>query len=886
MGVMSSRGFVSCCAGVLVVAVASMLVCSATVLAAGPPVIDGESVSHVGTASATLSAQINPEESASTYRFEYGPTEAYGSRVPLSDATVGSGGEDVTVSQPLSGLQAGSVYHYRVIATSSEGTTEGSDKTLKTYALESAGGESCPNAGIRQTQFSTYLPDCRAYELVSPVDKEGASIGAAASGGTVSSGDGSAVKYDSSVGFGDVQGFEGHGAEYVSSRGPGGWTTHAISPKQASVALGVYTSSQYEAFSEDLSKGVFFGYTPVVPGHPNVEHATNLYLRSDVLAGPLGNYELLTDSVVPVPAESDVPQPYQANVAYVGASADFSHVVFQSDNDMTVEAAGLSPALPKVYEWFDGTVRLVGILPDGKPAEGSVGGRGAGGGESSLYYQHNWTLNSVSADGSRVVFEATPFRKRAAEGYAEVEGDLYMRVDGRETVRLNASERSSSKPDPSGPQPAQFFGATPDDSKVFFITEGLLTDDASGRRNLYMYDINAPAGKHLTLLSVDEQPCGGCSGSPVMEGDFLYGSSEDRATHVLPDGISRDGSYVYFIGRSPLVAGQLPLKYEEEELYVWHNGVVRAITKHFEKYAGGTGWGERKPETQNEFRITPDGRYAVFTAGGRSQVELEAAFRAAGLGVPPPPFHSEVFLYSYETERLRCVSCNPSGADSEGNSHLNNEQADLSAAGGTIITQYLSRPLSDDGSYVFFETDSALLPQDTNGERDVYEYDSRSGELRLVSSGACGCVSTFVDASRDGSSVFFTTHQKLVVSDVDDSADMYVARIDGGIQSQNGLLVAPCEGDDCQGPAKLSPVFSLPSSSTFAGVGNAVQPVSVSVKHRSKGLTDAQKLRRALAVCRRKPKRGRRVCEARAKHRYGAGHVSRSRTHKSRRVGA
>jgi hypothetical protein len=873
---MSSRGFGLRCTGVMVGVFVFLLLGSGSALAAGPPVIDGESVSHVGTASATLSAQINPEESATTYHFEYGPSEAYGSRAPVSEAQVGSGGEDVTVTQALSGLAPGNVYHYRVVATSGGGAVDGADMTLKTYAVEGSGGEVCPNAAIRQTQFSTYLPNCRAYELVSPVDKEGASVSAASRGGTVSSADGDAIKYDSNVGFGDVQGFEGHGAEYVSSRGTDGWTTHAINPKQTSVAIGLYTTSQYEAFSEDLSKGVFFGYTPVLPGYPNVEHATNLYLRNDVLTGLPGSYQLLTDSIAPVPAESDFPQEEQANVAYVGASADFSHVVFQSNNDMTVEAAGLSSALPKVYEWFDGTVRLVGILPDGKPAEGSVGGRGGGGGQYNLYKIHNWTLNSVSTDGSRVVFEAAPFLEGLhGEGYLEVEGDLYMRVEGTETVQLNESERST--PDPSGPQSAEFVGATPDDSKVFFITKGLLTDDASGVRNLYMYDVNAPSGKHLTLLSVDNEPCGGCA-------------EQERASYVMPDGISRDGNYVYFLGGEPLVAGQPAVSYPEEELYVWHDGVVRAITKHFKQKYSGTGWGEYIPERQNEFRITPDGRFAVFTVGGALEgqvVELEAAYRAADLELPPRPFHHEVFLYSYATDKLRCVSCNPSGASSEGDSGLSDygKQSDVSVAGATV-TQYLSHPLSDDGRYVFFETASALLPQDTNGEYDVYEYDTQSDELRLVSSGACGCISTFVDASRDGSSVFFTTHQKLVASDVDSSADMYVARVDGGIQSQNELPVASCEGDDCQGPAKSSPVFSLPSSSTFAGVGNAVQPVGGSVKVRSKGSINAQKLKRALVACRRKPRPGRRSCEARAKHRYGMGRVGRSRRVKSRRVGA
>jgi hypothetical protein len=873
--VMSSRGLAIGCVGGLSGLLVSLLVWSAPALAAGLPVVDGESVSHVGIESAKLSAQVNPEESATTYRFEYGTSEAYGSRMPLSsEAPVGSGGEDVTVSQPLSGLAPGTVYHYRVVASNTEGTTDGTDRTLKIYSLPS-GTESCPNASIRDTQFSTYLPDCRAYELVSPVDKEGANVTAMRGGGTRSSFTGDAVKFDSDVGFGDVQGVEGIGYEYASSRGADGWTTHAINPKQDSLALGLYTSSQYVAFSEDLRRGVYIAYKPVLPGHPNVEHATNLYLRSDTLSAPPGSYELLTDSVGPVPPEAALPPvPGGGSVGFADASADLTHVIFQSQNDMTPEAEGLSLERFKLYEWANGSVRLAGILPDGKPAEASVAGRGAGGGEGSgesAHYGHNWSVNTISANGSRVVFEAAPFTfVKTGEGdEAEAfEGNLYMRIDGRETIQLNVSERST--PDPAGPQPAEFFGATGDDSKVLFASNELLTNDASGNRNIYMYDVNAPTGKHLTLISVDSEP----------NGNDRFGSGS--GTNVLYGGISGDGSYVYFEDETALVAGQPRLK-TESELYVWHNGVVRAIVEHGPITDGRPrNWGENGPFTHNsEFRVTPDGRHAMFVVGTLQQ-EMESAAALAGIEVPRPLL-PELFVYDYETGKLACASCNPSGAGPEGDTGIQ-VQADFRPF-DSDPSDYLTRALSSDGRHAFFDTENALLPQDTNGKRDVYEYDTQTGEVHLISGGTCGCDSTFVDASADGSSVFFTTHQSLVRADVDSSADMYVARVGGGIPSQNELPRGSCEGDDCQGPARLAPVFSLPASSTFAGVGNTPPSAGGPVSPRSRALSSAQRLKRALRLCRKKPGGKRRVCEARARRRYGAGGASRARVHKSSRVG-
>jgi hypothetical protein len=845
------------------------LTAASAAFAAGAPVIDGESVAHVGTESASVSAQINPAEVATTYHFEYGSSEAYGSRMPLSsEAPVGSGGEDVTVSQPLSGLTPGTVYHYRVVASNAEGTTHGTDMTMKTYSLPSA-SETCPNAGIRETQFSTYLPDCRAYEMVSPAEKEGSNVESIPDGGTRSAPDGSAIKFDTSVGFGEVQGVEGLGFEYVSVRGADSWETHAINPKQASIPIGVFATAQYQGFSEDLSKGVFFGYTPVLPGHPNVEHASNLYLRSDVLTAGGGSYELLTDSVSPVPAQSPVPGGEEGTVAYADASADFSHVLFQSDDDLTPGAEGLSSELPKLYEWVNGTERLAGILPDGKPAEGSVAGRGAGGPNNE---KHNWSLNTISADGSRVIFTAAPFVRGSNGGSIAFEGNLYMRIDGRETIQLNVSERST--PDPSGPQPAEFVAATPDDSKVLFITNGLLTDNAAGERNLYMYDMNASPGKHVRLISVDEEP----------------GDNGAHAVALISNGLSEDGSYVYFLGQNMLVSGQPHIEDNEEyELYVWHNGLVRPLVRHqthFINSGGGRAviWGETGPYSgYSEARVTSDGRHAIFVT--KSQVELDSASELAGIQAPRP-LHEEVFLYSYETNKLECASCNPSGAGPEGVTQLYRKE-DLSGANTFITggTDYLTRAMSDDGRYVFFQTENALVPQDTNGWNDVYEYDAVTGEVRLISAGTCGCNSTFVDASADGSSVFFTTHQKLVRADIDTSADMYVARVDGGIQSQNEPPPAPCEGDDCQGPAKLAPVFSLPASATFAGVGNTPPSAGGLATPRARPLTSAQKLARALRACRGKPKPERMVCEAKARRAYRARRASRARAHRSRRAG-
>jgi sugar lactone lactonase YvrE/phosphodiesterase/alkaline phosphatase D-like protein len=92
-----------------------------------------EAATSITPTTATLDGTVNPESAATTYHFEYGPTTSYGVRAPANeaeDASAGSGRTNVKVSQPISGLQLEQVYHYRLVATNSSGTTYGEDRTV------------------------------------------------------------------------------------------------------------------------------------------------------------------------------------------------------------------------------------------------------------------------------------------------------------------------------------------------------------------------------------------------------------------------------------------------------------------------------------------------------------------------------------------------------------------------------------------------------------------------------------------------------------------------------------------------------------------------------------------------------------------------------------
>jgi streptogramin lyase len=93
------------------------------------PTATTEAATNLKPTSATLNATVNPEGSETSYYFEYGETEAYGSKTEAKSA--GSGTSDLTKSESISGLKTATTYHFRVVATGA-GTVKGKDKTFTT----------------------------------------------------------------------------------------------------------------------------------------------------------------------------------------------------------------------------------------------------------------------------------------------------------------------------------------------------------------------------------------------------------------------------------------------------------------------------------------------------------------------------------------------------------------------------------------------------------------------------------------------------------------------------------------------------------------------------------------------------------------------------------
>lgn len=438
---------------------------------------------------------------------------------------------------------------------------------------------------------------------------------------------------------------------------------------------------------------------------------------------------------------------------------------------------------------------------------------------------------------------------------------------------------------------------TDDGSRVFWEAEG----------GLYMRDI--PKKETLLISHVGEEgnfEDASTDGSRVFYGGKMCEIKPSQAKGelecVVTDlgsnivGASDDGSRVYF------VAG--------DTLGLWHQGVTKMIASL--SSTDGPDWLTSSPARQTA-RVSSDGHWLAFM----SQKELTgASTRDAITGQPD----EEVYLYDAEGNRgagrLVCASCNPSGARPVGTLKI----ADASPLydgnniwpGGVTLAsdipgwtpmtgasaRYQSRYLSDSGR-LFFNSNDALVPQDVNGNWDVYQYEppgvgtcsatsvtfsERSdGCVGLISSGESAEESAFLDASSTGGDVFFLTSAKLSEQDVDSALDVYDAHecsVDEPCLPGSSVTRPACDtGDSCKAaPSPQPAVFGSPASATFAGTGNVISKgAGVTVKRKS--LTRAQKLARALRACKKKKKgRQRTTCIRQAKTRYAVKRSSKART--------
>jgi hypothetical protein len=632
------------------------------------------------------------------------------------------------------------------------------------------------------------LPDGRVFEQVSPVDKNESDVRFNSGVDAAFGGDGLVFTADGSFAGQPTAQFQ---TSYLARRGPGGWVTRGIQMPNGRV----YVQNGYVGYSADLSRGVirWMEDTPAGTYAAGAVSGLNMYMRDEASGG----FQLLNGTLSNA----------GSGVRFVWGSADFGKIGFETAAKLTTDSPCNGSSGVCAYEWDHGTVRLASVLPapENTPVKGGIGDANAPNGVGS-------TDNAVSSDGSRVFFST---------GIG-----LYAREDGAQTTLVSGSERTVGG-GVSG-QPVHFQGAEAahGDRVIFTTTNSLVDADTNETSDLYLYDFTKPAGKRLSLLSEDLDP-------EAPEGAAIAANSAGNVPNaggVLARSDSLDR--VYFVAENQIVAGAPEAP--GPKLYVWDDTGASPQVRFIAALSpeDARAWdGSSVQESQiiKPARISSNGRYIAFVS----------AAKLAGVDHDGQP---DVYRYDAQAQELACVSCSSDASPSQGSIRFDQSRI------GENIVNHLPRNVSDMGQ-VFFQTSRGLVPADSNGMVDVYEYEN--GGLFLLSGGSGSEDSYFLDASASGNDVFFDTRDQLVGWDEDANYDAYDARAGGGLP-EPPLAGPPCEGDSCQ-PAPVLPNDPTPASLTFNGPGNltaqsAVKKVSACPKGKA----------RVRGKCQKKPRKKRR----------------------------
>jgi hypothetical protein len=806
---------------------------SFTTPAAAPTIVSTSAT--FGATGATLHAEVNPNGADTTYRFEYGPTESYGTSVPVPDRGIGSGTSPDSVAQSITGLAANAEYHYRVVATNSVAPAgvNGPDETLRTFPTPTSG-----------------LPDGRHYEEVTPTIKHGPEAGAENVGEAryvVSSANGSKVVFQGTGPIGQTN--SGDDVFSVAERDPDGpWVVHAAVPRpEVGGQLNFGSYSQAEVFpSPDFSQIVFGTTGPFFSDQPGPE--TSGIYRTGAKAGGLVSWvnEPTTESPLPAVGANGA---MESDVVPVGGSPDFESFDFAFSGLLVPEdeprrpyvGNGVESSAWGFYEWNASTNRLVsaGILPNG--VEGPFGAvparyrgpfskqEGLAGEELDDSQGQLMTPASSAGDiveSGKQIYFVSPDPLAVQERLTDEPPQLYLRRDGQPGILVSRQE--DGQPAPHGPAALQWPAYPTEEGNTHVVgTSGEWNNTyvyaaANGERSYFAsidsLTADAPANTELKTYKYEART-NTVSYVPGVQGAILA-SSEDGKRLIFDD-------------------------YGHEQLDLWAEladgkGRVTPVVPHLPTLASGI----EVPVTH----ATPDGSVFVF--------ETNATLPGANSGG-----FQQVYRYDADaaSPSVECLSCPPRGVTPTGN-------AVFSRYADSIRFLTASRGMNEAGSEVFFDTPDPLVTNDVNGKRDVYEWEN--GHVYLVSSGSGEANSYYDDNSESGEDVFFATADGLAPGDPDGGYDIYDARVGS---APSAPAPPPACSSECQGPAPPSPASSSPASLATSGSGNlAAVPPLAPVKVASKPLTRSQMLLAALKKCEKDKKKSKRAaCERAAGHKYG-----------------
>ncbi len=350
----------------------------------GPPAIEEAGAEGVTETEAVLHARINPNSLPTEYLFQYitqqqfeEEAESFANATTAREGTLSPSGEGVDIGPGVRNLQPGTAYRFRVFAENEEGKDE--KEAFFTTFEAAVPPPHCENEAMR-TGPSTLLPDCRAYELVTPPSTNGRSPSSGFGGiwfpTLEASQDGSRMSY--MIEGGSLPGEEGTGLAdlQLATRGSDGWGSQLAGPTGAeapTVFPGSVSPDQTYSFWSRVA-GVDIRYPD---GH------SELVGRGSLGEDPSVNARLITENA--------------------------SHIIFTSGAGSAVQ---LEPDAPpaKTATIYDrpaeGSTHVVSLLP---------GNVTPGAGQNAVYL-------GASEEGEGIAFS--------------IGGTIYLRLHSEETFKV------------------------------------------------------------------------------------------------------------------------------------------------------------------------------------------------------------------------------------------------------------------------------------------------------------------------------------------------------------------------------------------------------------------------------------------------------------------
>ena len=825
-----------------------------------PPSIISFNAVDLTANSAVLVATINPNGYATEYWFEYGQTLEYGTTVPVPNGQLAAGTTAQNVEVPISGLEE-KIYHFRLTAKSERGTVVTEDQSFN-FNLRAG----CPNIVLRQQTGSAYVPDCRAYELVSARNTNGTAL---LPGGPTSPTAEGKFGYTGFLnmipGSGEPQ-TTAFGVEaYLATRTATGWETKYIGvPGSKAIGQSSAPGNEYGSggnefrcwFAEEEQWSCGNEMPNALPHDASLEHILvwNRY-QTGILGGPKDGtngpevYDNLGRRVGQLPTNMhEVPGAEKTldEGGWIGSArinADYTHYAFSSIKT-AFAPGGLVDPPGSVYDnnIQTGEVHLVSKRENGEDIQADP---------KSPLTEEFLRVPGISDDGSHILISSAAAGEQLNYRFTR-KVHLYMAVNegNGQYAHYDISI------DKNGKDVGVFYeedDMTTDGKKVFFIAKEQMTDDDTDTsRDLFEWneDRARNGGEPLARVSIGNNGAGDTDDcDPVLErkkegywGNQLIpwtsglqgeGLGLDDCSVRLPFISQGEGRVAFGDGHPNLFDTRLATETGEmyfysperldgargfpnkRNLHVWREGRAQFVAT-LEPSMDGT----RTRRAVERINVSPDGRNVAFITKTRL-----TAYDNAG--------KSEMYHYDPAARAIKCVSCRPDGKP---------PVSDVEGSTNGLFMSYDGR--------TFWSTSDSLTPRDANGNIDVYEF--TEGRPQLITTGTSDDAGTqfqrpgLVGVTANGVDVFFTTFQTLVQQDENgEQLKFYTARTNGGFAPPP--LNPPCQAaDECHGQLPPAPANPPIGSSAPLGKGGNWQHAQ---KHKKKKAR--KKHRRQRAKCKK-----------------------------------